>query len=261
MAPERVAVLRFGALGDVVLTSASLAALARAWPTAEIIYATKSRWAPLVAHNPHVKRLLLLEDGEPLSSMRHRLLALKPDCILDLHDNLRSRQLRNVASRNNVTIWHKRPFWHGVAVRLRLTTYKATMHIAARYHQAAEQLVGSYANEGPQELPRCGLGLWISPEDQQGAERRLQRAGLDLEQPIVGIAPGAMWATKRWPTERSAELAKTAIDAGLQVVLTGSPAEKDVTAQVAQAAKGAVDLAGQMGLGELGGMINRCAAF
>jgi len=55
-----VLVLRFSAVGDVVLTAPAIDALRAAWPDARIVYAIKERLAHLVAHNPNVDEVIAL---------------------------------------------------------------------------------------------------------------------------------------------------------------------------------------------------------
>jgi ADP-heptose:LPS heptosyltransferase len=75
------------------------------------------------------------------------------------------------------------------------------------------------------------------------------------------MAPGAMWETKRWPADRFGALAARCIEAGYQVVLTGSPAEAPVVADAQRVAPAAMDLGERLALADLPGLIDACAAF
>src|SRR5206468_11833523 len=75
---KTVLVLRFSAVGDVVLTSPAIDALRHAWPDARIVYAIKERLAHLVQHNPHVDEVVALRDGEGPFSYARRLRAVRP---------------------------------------------------------------------------------------------------------------------------------------------------------------------------------------
>ena len=91
----------------------------------------------------------------------------------------------------------------------------------ARYWRVAEEL-------GVGDQPRQ-LQLSISSQDRAVAHKLLD----GLPRPIIAIHPGARWETKRWPVEKFAEVARTAIEEqGAGVVLLGSPSEADVTAAV-----------------------------
>src|SRR5262249_32000463 len=82
---ETVLVLRFSAVGDVVLTSPAIDALRQAWPDARIVYAIKERLAHLVRHHPAVNEVIGLRAGEGPLSYSGRLRAAKPTAVLDLH--------------------------------------------------------------------------------------------------------------------------------------------------------------------------------
>jgi heptosyltransferase-2 len=45
--------------------------------------------------------------------------------------------------------------------------------------------------------------------------------------PLVAIAPGARWATKRWPTERFAAVADALAGMGARIVLAGGPGDRE----------------------------------
>jgi ADP-heptose:LPS heptosyltransferase len=72
----------------------------------------------------------------------------------------------------------------------------------------------------------------------------------------VCIHPGSQLASRRWPVERFAGVARALAARGLHVVLTGTESERYLTHAVAQAMRSpALDLAGQTTLGALGAVI------
>ena len=253
-APESVLVLRFSALGDVILTSPAIDALHNAWPKTKIYYAVKSRLAHLVEHNPNVHRVIGLAPTEGILSFRNRLQALNYDALLDLHAKIRSRLLRAMLPRTRTSIWHKRDLSETLAVKLALRPYHATMQLSQKFHAAVEVLVG-------ERLPLGKLRYYLGPEDQRIADEALTNAGVNLNQPILGISPGANWETKRWPAERFGDLASRALASGLQVVVVGSSKEVPLGREVLRHAPKAVDLCGKLDIKGLGGFIARCNAF
>jgi heptosyltransferase-2 len=56
----------------------------------------------------------------------------------------------------------------------------------------------------------------------------------------VAIAPGARWATKRWPAERFAEVADALAAGGAAIVLCGGPGDTDAFAAFRAAFHGKV---------------------
>ncbi len=251
---RRVLVLRFSSAGDILLTFPALAALKRAWPSCEIYYATKAKFAPLVEHNPLFAGVVPLAPKESIFRYAQKLCALGCDATLDLHGKLRSLALAALAPTPARHRLKTIPLFEKLGVRLLLTTYKPRIMMADRFHMAAEALVG-------RKLLRGALRYEVSCEEQDAADAILQRAGVLRERPILGMTPGSNWATKRWPIERFAALAARASAHGYQVVLTGDEREVALCKELCARAPAAIDLAGVVPLAALGGFINRCAAF
>jgi lipopolysaccharide heptosyltransferase II len=251
---ETILVLRFSAVGDVVLTSPAIEALRRALPDARIVYAIKQRLAHLVEQNPNVDQVIALRPGEGPLSYSARLRAVRPTAVLDLHGKIRSRILRALLPGVRKVVWHKRDFGDTLPVKLALRPYHSSMLFADRYHLAVEELVG-------RKLPRGRLQYFLAPSDLTAADKLLNAAGVSASRPLLGLSPGANWETKRWPAERFAGLARRALAAGVQVVVQGNDAEAPLGRLIAASAPGAVDLCGRFDLATLAGFISRCTAF
>jgi ADP-heptose:LPS heptosyltransferase len=77
--------------------------------------------------------------------------------------------------------------------------------------------------------------------------------------PYAVLHAGATDARRRWPPERFAAVADHLTSRGLTVLLTGTLAERELTAGVAaRAASDVVDLAGRLSLAALAGVLDRC---
>lgn len=251
--PRCVAVLRLTALGDVVLTTGVVAALKAHWPDTQVVYVTRSAFAPLIRHHPSVSQVVTWDHDMGVGAMARQLRSVGVDAVLDLHGKVRTRALTAAVAPTLRARWVKRPWQDNLPVRLRLRPYRAQMTISQRYHLAAQALARRVLAAQP-------LALHLGEPDRVAAESLLAAAGIRNEHTVVCLCPGANWETKRWPSERFAQVAKDLMDNGVRVVLSGSGAEAALVAQVAQAAPGAVDLAGKMDLGALAGVLARCAA-
>jgi len=76
---------------------------------------------------------------------------------------------------------------------------------------------------------------------------------------IVIMAPGTIWETKQWGSEKFAQVAAHFLSKGLAVILIGSQRERVVCEEVAALSPGAIDLAGRTALSELAALIRRSA--
>lgn len=95
------------------------------------------------------------------------------------------------------------------------------------------------------------------------ARTRLEEAGIPPGTPYAVLAPGAGWPGKQWPSARFAELADwLAGEKGWRIVLAGSPAERDLCAEVAGRMRTpAANLGGRTDLDELAAVLEGAALF
>jgi ADP-heptose:LPS heptosyltransferase len=95
-------------------------------------------------------------------------------------------------------------------------------------------------------------------------EDRRQAGGLLAEQgvgeaPLAMVHAGGSRPERRWPAARFATVADELAGMGLDVVLTGTAAESEVTAAVAASmGSPSIDLAGRTSLGVMGALVERC---
>lgn len=233
-----ILVVRFGALGDVVLATPLLRAMAVTLPGAAVTFVTKAAWAPLLAGHPHVARVESLRSGESVRSLAARLRRQRWDHRLDLHGSVRSRTLRALVGGR----------WRGVpkprfrrALRVWTgTTVPALPPVAEQYFRAARDLAVAPDGDPPLVTPR--------PADIARA------AAVRPRGPYVALAPGAAHATKRWPTAHWNRLATLLAQRGLAAVVTGAAEDAGrVTSPAAVAACG-------IGLGPTAALLSGASA-
>lgn len=68
----RVLVINLDAMGDVVMSTAQLVGMKRAWPSSHISWVTRANAAPLLRHNPLIDRVLVWDDVSRLVLARQR---------------------------------------------------------------------------------------------------------------------------------------------------------------------------------------------
>jgi heptosyltransferase-2 len=248
-----VLLVRFSSIGDILLTTPLVRALARRHPEARLVYVTKRAMAPLVADNPHLTDVVTLEPGEPMRYLARRLRALAPTHGLDLHGSLRSASLRLLV-RCRWSGYRKRKLARALLIATKLDAYRrrAPGPVAERYFEAARRL-DTRPDGGPTEFclgpgARDRAGQWI-------AERGLAGARL------AALAPGAAHATKRWPVAHWSALAERLGAAGYRPVVVGGPEDRGLAQQlVAEGGEGGnavASAAGEFSLQETGALLAR----
>lgn len=211
MTGPTILVTRFGALGDVILTTPLLRAIGRTHPDARITYVTKRAYAPLLERDPHVARVVALEPGETVRSLARRL-GRRWDHRIDLHGSLRSKALQLVLGGRWGT-WSKRRGRRALTVWLGVPPPARPIPVAERYFEAARAL-----GVAPDDAPAAA---YPTPGDDARAAALMEGA-----RGYVALCPGAQHWNKRWPPAHWRALAHLLMEAGEAVVGIGTPEER-----------------------------------
>jgi lipopolysaccharide heptosyltransferase II len=137
--------------------------------------------------------------------------------------------LGGVAERRGTSTDRRGPLLTDGLPRARL----AGLHRSAQYH-----FLVTGAPPASPLIPRLEVGEYLRD--------RFRALLPDVNAPLVGLFPGSNAPSRRWPVTRFATLAGRLRAAGALVVVFGGPAERAVTAAVAEG--GAVDLGGRTDL-------------
>lgn len=239
---ERILIVRLTALGDVLLATPLLRALRRAHPSAHIDWLVAGPLLPLLTENPHLTRAITDTPGG-----RRKLFEQRYDLVLDLQNKPRTAWLR-------LRLWPRRT----LALRKR-SIGRATASLFGRDppERGPSAVERNLALTTPLGIARAGteLDLRVPPMGALEVGPLLSRAP---RRPI-GLAPGARWATKRWP--HFAELAARLAASGHPILGLGGAADSDAIERVRRSA-GAAYLGDTCGLSVAGlsAAIAGCAA-
>jgi lipopolysaccharide heptosyltransferase II len=250
-----VLLLRLSSVGDIVLTEPVVAALRDALPEATIGYAVKAKYADLVLSNPALDRVHMLAEGRgTLSSLMREVRDAGYSAVVDLHRNLRTARIASAAGARVRASYRKRELADTVRVRLLRRPFRASKLLVRRYLDALAPL----GIDAPTRRPR----LFVGEGDAERGAALVTQVGLGGGE-YAAIVPGSVWATKRWPAERFAELAAALVsELALPVALLGAAGEGPLCEEVARAAgSGVLNLAGGATLGETAAIISRARLY
>jgi heptosyltransferase-2 len=102
--------------------------------------------------------------------------------------------------------------------------------------------------------------LFPSSQDFSYAQELLQGSGIKGQDRVVGIAPGSIWATKRWLPERFAEVSDRLIkEAGVKVIFLGSKDDEKLCIEIANLMEEKpIILAGRTSILQSAAIISQC---
>ncbi len=209
-------------LGDTVFLGPAVRALKSRWPGSEVGLVVSPRGEPVARLMPGVDEVFTFDKRRSDAGLRGilrlgaRLRAFAPDVALVSHPSARSgsvawlsRAQRRIGyaplCNDRVVLDKGRPF------------VERALALAAR--------AGAPADDRRLALdPPADLAGYAS-EVLRGARR-----------PIVGLVPGAEWATKRWGEARYAELAGRLGSGpdGATLLLLGGPSEREMARAIAE---------------------------
>jgi heptosyltransferase-2 len=252
--PQKILVIRLSSIGDIILTTPLLRNLRRRFPKAQIDFVTKATFSDLLRHHPAVDHLheVVPERGAAgLRKLGESLRQEQYDVVLDVHKNFRSFQLTRAAQAPVVLRHKKFLLRRWLFVQLKWNLLRDVPPIRQRYVAAAAPL-GVIDDGLPAEI-------FSTDEDERRAERALRAGGWDGRSPIIALAPGAGFHTKRWPVENFAEAAVEISKRGDFVVILGGPEDRSLAEEIQRRLeRGSASFAGETSLLMSAAILKKC---
>ena len=133
--------------------------------------------------------------------------------------------------------------------------------LPAQAREKAARFYAGLAAAGEEDFRGGRVGAQVLAGEDSGS-----RKGGGL--PVLGVHPGSVWPTKRWPVEFFAEIGARALRGGAHVLVFAGPGEEGVARQMIEAieASGAGlarlhDCSGRLNLAELGAFIGGLSCY
>lgn len=245
-------VIQTSYLGDTVLTTPLLVQLARRGDV-DVVVTPAS--AALLANHPALRRVLVYDKRGADRGLRGflslgRTLRDAPyDVAYLAQGSFRSGALALLAqipSRVGFDSSAGRWFY------TKRVEYREDLHHAARLLRLARP------NGRPAMLDELRPSLYPGDIERAAVDALLAAHGVAPEETIIAVAPGSVWATKRWPYY--AELA-AALDATHRIAIIGGVADAELARAIVAAVPRAIDATGQLSLLASAELIGRAAAI
>lgn len=253
--PEKVLIVQSAFIGDVVLATALVESVRRKWPDAVVDFVVIPAAANVLEQNPNIRRVIsFYKRGKHRGIIRlwrfaRKLREEKYDLALVPHRSLRSAAL----------IWSagipRRVGFERSAGRWLFTDIVAYR----RVHEVERNL--DLLNPFSGGVTRSPKIYW-NEDDEKKVDFVLATRTRQLS-PIIALAPGSVWYTKRWPQENYEELANSVLDTfdGM-VVLIGGGEDAELCKKISVAVGSrCYSVAGEFTLRQTAAFLSRCAVL
>lgn len=255
-APRRCAVAQLSFIGDMVFTTPLLDALKRAWPGTRVVVVGRPHVLEVLEDHPSVDETLAYDKHGSSSGwggLRRLARALRedrPEVFIGVTRSARTAALARLVG-SPTRVGFSGP-WRAIAYTALAGGRDDSLSFPCRPLALARTL-GLSAEPSP---PR----LVVRDERRAQARERLLAAGW-AGKPILAIAPGANYETKRWSEERVRELLERVLAEGrLQPALYGGPGERALVARLCRGRAGVLDRS-STGVGEMCAELALSAGF
>src|ERR1035438_5231128 len=183
---HKILVVRFSSIGDIVLTTPVIRALKTQLHFSEIHYLTKKTYHEVLIANPYIDKIHLLDEG--LSKNIPTLKEENFECVIDLHNNLRTLKVKTRLGIKTFTL-DKINFdkWMMTAFKINNLPDK---HIVDRYFETVAELKVKNDNKG--------LDYFIPKKD----EVKINTLPETHRNGYIGFVLGALFNTKQFPIDK-----------------------------------------------------------
>ncbi|MFN7169658.1 MAG: lipopolysaccharide heptosyltransferase II, partial [Candidatus Omnitrophota bacterium] len=256
----RILIIKYSALGDVVLSIPGIRAIRNNFPQAHITVLTGKPARELVANIPYVDEVIVLNK----THHRNRFIMLKEvgrilrenvfDLVIDLQNNRTSHLLSYLSFSPRRMGYDNGKFSFLLNYRLK----DIEEPISPLEHQF--RLLNHFGI-------KCGdkkLEVFVKQEDEEFVDNLLGQNWISPNQILVGMNTGASsrWFSKRWPRERFISLAEELSAKGIRIVLTGTLEDwEEIRKNQDLLRVKPINACGKTNLTQLAALIKRCRVY
>ncbi len=252
---KNILVIRFSAMGDVLLTTPLLRILKAHLPDTSVDFLVKAPYEPLLRWNPYITNVFKFSAQDKEYGFRGILRILNRqqyDAVIDLQASQRSVLLCRFL-RCQTKIRYRPSIWRRfLLVHLRIDTYGDSDPIPIRYLKSVTSL--GVKDDGQ------GLDLIPGKHSEDRISDKLTNFNISSSNRLIAMAPGDSRQTKCWLPEGFARVGTYFQEKGYRIVLIGGSDDRKICSDVSGLMKQhPVDLSGHISILDTGAVLKRSA--
>lgn len=246
----RILIIQTGFIGDVILSTPVYSYARELFPDAEIDLLTTKVASTLFESDLRFKNVFIFDKRGADSGiigffkMLKKIRSQKYDNIISLHKSIRTTVLTFLSGAKTT---------YGFKQASMDFLYTKSAERKDLKHEALRNLAIFRAmGKEPEQISRP-LKLYYSEKVKERVDSFLE----GLSEPVVGIAPGSVWATKRWTKEGFNKTSKFLSAKGYRVLIIGGKEDSDLANIIAAGVERVENLCGKFSLSESAYLISK----
>lgn len=255
-----ILIIKFSAIGDVILSIPAIRALRNKYPGGKITCLTSKKAEEVLSRCPYIDELVIVDFKFKDKGILRLLRLAKilrgrcPDLCIDLQNNRRSHLLSFLSFAPHRYGYNNKKFSFLLNHKIDLPD----VALAPVEHQSKilEMLdVTSYDKR---------LELWFGKEDKEYIDNLLSTEWVTRQQKLVGINISASnrWKTKRWPAKFIVKFSELLMAQDIRLILTGQESELYLARDIFRISKAkSIVTCGKTSVNQLASLIKRCSVY
>lgn len=235
---NKILIIRFSSIGDIVLTTPVIRCVKKTFPNAEVHVVTKLAFKEVLVHNPYITTLHTFK--EEINEIIPQLKAEAFNCVIDLHKNIRSWKLKQALGVKTYS-FDKLNIKKWLAVQFKAKNSLPNLHIVERYLKTVETL--GVKND------HKGLDYFISEADKVNIQQQFH-----LTQDYTVLVVGGSYFTKQIPLTKLNEIVSKS---KRPIILLGGKADKAIADEVCKTHPSAINACGLLSLNQSASVIQQ----
>jgi ADP-heptose:LPS heptosyltransferase len=253
--PQKILILRFSSLGDIVMATALIRVIRTQFPSAQIDMVVREDFLDLIRFNPHLNHKIGLSRKKGLKGLldlRRQINREHYDIIYDAHRSLRTLFLMPTLRAKKKVYFQKHYVKRSLALTFKFPLLRGLPRTLQRYIEPLHSQGVKYDGRGPE--------IFLSDEVRKKA---LEKVPLpkNREGHWIGIVPSAQWPGKRWPIERFGQLVARIVEETSHSVIVFGGKEDVFCHEIVRGlpAARAVNAQGKLSIAESGALLEHCS--
>jgi heptosyltransferase II len=252
--PHSFIVFQTAFIGDAILALPMIQRLKRQYPESSIDCVAIPRTAEIFRSHPAVGNVIIYDKRNTdrgvrrIFGMAHRLAESSYDVALIPHRSFRSALIPALA-RIPVRVGFDKSA--GAFLMTNIVPYRSDIHEIERNLSLLQEI----------GIPAAGRELPIlipDNDDSTFVQKILEDKGISSGSQLLAIAPGSVWATKRWLPDKYAGLVRMLYEKGFYTVLIGGTEDESLCKRVAhESGCNPLVVAGQLSLLQSAALLRR----